>query len=155
MPIEAPKANGYFCLPSRQALVGYSAAGIKGFVSDYGFTENLGEGSTIVDVGGGIGGMLLPILKYNPTLKGVLTDLPHVVPEMEKNFKAAFPSAIAEGRVTFEAGDYYEPQPESRRKKEGIHFALRWIIHDLPDHKAIGEWSRGQGHHCARHRTVR
>ncbi|MCP4688063.1 MAG: methyltransferase, partial [Desulfobacterales bacterium] len=42
----------------------------------------------LVDVGGGVGGLLISILKANPAMKGVLLDQAHVVEEAKRNIEA-------------------------------------------------------------------
>src|SRR5262249_13422422 len=62
---------------------------------------------TVVDVGGGSGTLLGGILAANPGLRGVLFERPQVVPDAERNLKAA---GVAE-RCEFVRGDFLEAVP--------------------------------------------
>jgi hypothetical protein len=65
------------------------------------------QSSTLVDVGGGSGGLLMAVLRANPALRGVLFDVPHVVEEAQKRIAAA---GLAE-RCVVEAGDFFRRSP--------------------------------------------
>jgi hypothetical protein len=59
--------------------------------------------STVVDVGGGYGGLLTALLATHPSIeKGILFDQPHVIDEA----RAAFGTA-PNGRIEFESGDFF------------------------------------------------
>lgn len=81
----------------------------------------------IVDVGGGEGGLLLPLLKAFPNLSGVIQDRPETVPLAKKNFEANLPEAIKDNRIEFEVHDFFKPQV---RKGEGHLFLMRFIIRE-------------------------
>lgn len=63
---------------------------------------------SIVDVGGGNGGLLTAILSANPRMNGILAELPHVVESARKNLEAAGLS----GRCSCVAIDMFEGVPE-------------------------------------------
>src|SRR5262249_18701779 len=44
---------------------------------------------TIVDIGGGNGSQLIALLKANPTMRGIVFDLPHVIERAKPNVAAA------------------------------------------------------------------
>ena len=62
---------------------------------------------TVVDVGGGLGGLLVAVLREHPGVRGVLLDLPRVV--------AAAPAVLAEhpeaDRIEVVAGDMFHDLP--------------------------------------------
>jgi hypothetical protein len=58
-----------------QAMRAMSAAQIRAVLEAFDFAQ----AGTVVDVGGGTGELLAAILAANPSLRGVLFDLPHVV----------------------------------------------------------------------------
>jgi hypothetical protein len=62
---------------------------------------------TVVDVGGGLGGLLVAVLREHPGVRGVLFDLPRVV--------AAAPAALAQhpegDRIEVVAGDLFRDLP--------------------------------------------
>ncbi|KAL6704829.1 hypothetical protein ACN47E_007633 [Coniothyrium glycines] len=90
------------------------------------------NGAKIVDVGGGVGGGTLPIVKAFPSLRLVVQDIPDSQPGFEKLWNDEYPSAIADGRVIFAGHDFFESQPEDA----DIYF-MRHVIHDWPDAEAL------------------
>ena len=92
-------------------------------IATYDFT---GAG-TVVDVGGGQGGLLAAILAANPQACGVLLDLPHVAAMARQSVKAAGLSA----RCRIEAGDFFSEVPAL-----GDIYLLRKVLHDWDDESA-------------------
>ena len=84
--------------------------------------------STLVDVGGGTGNLLTTILKANPSLQGVLFDVPHVVAEAERQIAAA---GLA-GRCRVAAGDFFQSVPDG-----GDAYLLSHIIHDWDEETCV------------------
>lgn len=82
----------------------------------------------MIDVGGGLGGMISAILEKNPHLEGVLFDSPQVI-EKSKEFLAA--RNLSERCQTI-GGDFFESVPAG-----GDVYTMRWIIHDWEDSKSL------------------
>lgn len=82
----------------------------------------------LVDVGGGLGGMISAILTANPQLKGVVFDAPSVV-EKSKDFLAE--RGLSDRCETI-GGDFFESVPSG-----GDIYAMRWILHDWEDEKSL------------------
>jgi hypothetical protein len=80
----------------------------------------------IVDVGGGHGGLLIEILNANPSVTGILFDLPHVVSSIDKL------EAELGGRCEISSGDFFEEVPA-----DGDAYILKQIIHDWDDELSI------------------
>lgn len=118
-----PYANAF-----ADALKGIGSIGVLGILADYPW-KSIRPGGVIVDVGGGPGHMLLPIIKNNPTLKGVLQDREEIVPAAKENFDKNLPGADVE----FDAVDFFEAQP----RKQADIYMLRWILHDWSDERAV------------------
>jgi ubiquinone/menaquinone biosynthesis C-methylase UbiE len=97
---EHPEDASHF----NAAMIGYHGEEPAAIVEAYNFS---GSG-TLVDVGGGSGNLLGTILAANPSLRGVLFERPQVVPEAERNLKAAG----VDDRCEFVAGDFLEAVPE-------------------------------------------
>jgi hypothetical protein len=80
-------------------------------------------GSCVVDVGGGQGGLLAAVLATDPTLRGVLFDLPDVV---------AAPRALADAgmldRCRTVGGDFFQSVPPG-----GDVYVLKRVLHDWDD----------------------
>lgn len=87
-------------------------------------TYDFSESQKIVDVGGGLGGMISAILKTNPHLTGVLFDAPSVV---EKAREFLTNAGVSE-RCETVSGDFFESVPTG-----GDTYSMRWIIHDWDD----------------------
>ncbi len=84
--------------------------------------------STLVDVGGGAGGMLLAILQRYPRLQGVLFDREHVVARARQHIEAAG----LQGRCRTTAGNFFASVPPG-----GDAYIMRHIIHDWNDEQAL------------------
>ena len=83
--------------------------------------------ATVVDVGGGQGGLLAAILRANSQAAGVLLDLPHVMKAARQQFEQA---GVAK-RVRLETGDFFKSVPGN-----GDVYLLRKVLHDWDDEKA-------------------
>ena len=81
---------------------------------------------SIVDVGGGFGALLAAVLPQNPSARGVLFDLPHVIAQAKSRFD---PGLAA--RVEFVAGDFFKAVP-------GGHdiYLMKYILHDWNDERS-------------------
>ncbi|MFJ8477589.1 methyltransferase [Kitasatospora sp. NPDC094011] len=77
---------------------------------------------TVLDIGGGHGGLLLEVLRRNPALTGVLYDRPHVL----AGHRLGTAEEIA-GRWSLAEGDFFEAVPP------GDVLLLKRITHDWDD----------------------
>ncbi|MBV9162098.1 MAG: hypothetical protein JO309_16490 [Pseudonocardiales bacterium] len=84
--------------------------------------------STIVDVGGGRGGLLVAILSANPHLRGVLFDVPTVVAGADEELSG---TEIID-RCEVVSGDFFDSVPEG-----GDAYLLSNVIHDWDDDHAV------------------
>ena len=80
----------------------------------------------IVDVGGGRGDLITSIIRANPTLKGILFDLPQGTNEAPSHLKA---KGVAD-RCQIKEGSFFNSVPEG-----GDVYVLSRILHDWPDDK--------------------
>ena len=101
-----------------------TAATNEAILSLYDFSDF----ETVVDVGGGHGGLITSILKRNPKVKGVLFDAPEVIEGARPKLEAA---GLAE-RCETVAGDFFKSVPAG-----GDAYVMKWIIHDWDDEKSI------------------
>ena len=83
--------------------------------------------TTVVDVGGGTGGLLAQILRTRPALRGTLVDLPRPVAGSAEIFQAA---GVAD-RVTIAAQSFFDPLPAGADL-----YLLMKILNDWPDREA-------------------
>ena len=81
-----------------------------------------------VDVGGGDGSLLITLLQANPTMKGVLFDLPHVT----ERAKQRIADAGLTGCCEVMAGDALTSVPSG-----GDAYILSRVIHDWDDDHAV------------------
>ena len=77
------------------------------------------EGKTVVDVAGGQGVLLAAILERNPTARGILFNLPHVIEAIRSEHI---------GRLELLCGDFFESIPAG-----GNIYVLKNILHDWED----------------------
>ncbi|MFC6488639.1 methyltransferase [Nitratireductor sp. GCM10026969] len=82
------------------------------------------EGATVVDIAGGLGGLLLRVLRENPSVHGKLFDRPHV---LERN---RLGELGADDRWELVAGDFFKACPS------GDVYTLKYIMHDWSDEDA-------------------
>ena len=84
--------------------------------------------NTIVDIGGGHGGLITSILKRNPQMRGILFDSPQVI----EGAQPAIQSSGVGDRCQLVGGDFFQFVPEG-----GDAMILKWIIHDWNDEQSI------------------
>ena len=84
--------------------------------------------TTVIDLGGGRGGLMAAILTKHPDVKGVLTDLPAVVAEA-KAFIAA--QGLGE-RCQVRANDLFTSVPQG-----GDIYVMKSVLHGLNDDQAV------------------
>ncbi|XP_059452599.1 desmethylxanthohumol 6'-O-methyltransferase-like [Corylus avellana] len=84
------------------------------------YKDGFGCVGSLVDVGGGTGGMIAEIVKAHPHIKGINFDLPHVV--------ATAP--VRQG-VSHVGGDMFEAIPNA----DAIF--MKWVLHDWSDDHCI------------------
>ena len=74
--------------------------------------KDLGHGTSVCDVGSGIGNMTLQLAKAYPTLKLKLQDLPECILQAKNEFwPKKYPEAIEEERIQFEPIDFLSESP--------------------------------------------
>lgn len=81
----------------------------------------------VVDVGGGNGSLLVSLLKANPSLQGVLFDLPQVTSRATKLLE----KAAVKDRCEVIGGDFFKQVPGG-----GDVYIFKLILHDWDDEKA-------------------
>jgi hypothetical protein len=105
-----------------QAMASFSSTVAAAIVAAYDFSSS----RTVVDVGGGDGGLLAAILKANPNARGVLADLPHVAEGARRRFDV---EGLAD-RCDVAGGDFFGQVPA------GDTYVLKFIIHDWDDERS-------------------
>ncbi|HUF53881.1 MAG TPA: methyltransferase [Dehalococcoidia bacterium] len=105
-----------------QAMTSLSLLTSRQVVAAYDFSAC----STIIDVGGGRGGLLAAILSTNLGVRGILFDQPHVVSD------ELLSSAGVIDRCEIACGSFFESIPQG-----GAAYILKAIIHDWKDAESI------------------
>ena len=83
---------------------------------------------TLADVGGGQGALISGILAANPTLRGILFDIPPVI----ESARGRIVEAGLAGRCELVAGDFFASVPAG-----GDAYVLKWVIHDWDDEHSV------------------
>ncbi|MGI8550738.1 MAG: methyltransferase [Dehalococcoidia bacterium] len=83
---------------------------------------------TVADIGGSEGPLLAAILKANPSVRGILFDLPHVVAGADSVLAGA---GVAD-RCMVVGGDFFTAVPTGADA-----YILKYIIHDWDDERAV------------------
>jgi len=89
-----------------------------------------------VDVGGAEGALLTALIRANPSLRGVVFDLPHVVARARATVEAL---GLAD-RIEVVAGDFFQSLPPADL------YLLKQILHDWSDQQCrtiLGHCARG------------
>lgn len=107
-----------------ETMIGFHGAEPPAVAAAYDFA---GVGK-LVDVGGGMGGLLTTILLANPGLSGLLYDLPHVVAEARPQIEAKGLS----GRCEVLGGDFFESVPAG-----GDAYLLSHVVYDWEDERCL------------------
>jgi ubiquinone/menaquinone biosynthesis C-methylase UbiE len=82
--------------------------------------------STLMDVGGGLGELMIAVLKRHPSMRGIVFDLPHCAEGARKNL---VDSGVAE-RAEFIAGSFFDSVPA-----DADAIMMKSIIHDWNDER--------------------
>jgi hypothetical protein len=115
-----PEASSIF----NRAMTSLSGLSTKAVTEGYDFTGI----NTLVDIAGGHGRLLAEILAANPSMRGVLFDLPQVIEGARENVAGA---NLAD-RVEFATGDFFVSVPAG-----GDAYIMKHIIHDWDDDRAV------------------
>ncbi len=107
-----------------ETMMGFHGAEPAAITAAYDFSGL----STLIDVGGATGHLLTTILTGNPTLRGILYDLPHVV----RDAPALIQARGLSDRVTIEAGSFFDRVPGG-----GNAYLLSHIIHDWTESQCL------------------
>ncbi|KAF9457595.1 O-methyltransferase [Collybia nuda] len=94
--------------------------------------NSLPKGSTVVDVGGGIGSSCEILYRAHPELRYVVQDLPATVEDGRKHWALENAKALASGHITFQGHDFFTPQPPNNASV----FLIKSVIHNWSDQNA-------------------
>jgi gliotoxin/aspirochlorine biosynthesis O-methyltransferase len=115
-----------------RTLGGGAVAMAPGIVKDYPWSE-VADG-TIMDIGGGGGGLIASLLREYPTLHGGIYDRADVIDHVHKFFQPDGLYADVGSRVADEhliAGDFFKTIPTFPV------YTMKWCLHDWKDEEAL------------------
>lgn len=96
--------------------------------------RDLPHGATVVDVGGGVGGFSMQLLRVYPHLNCVVEDRAEVVRQGEQEvWPQQAPDLLQSGKVKFLAHDFFKPNPI---EGADVYF-LRGVLHDWSDEYCV------------------
>lgn len=97
------------------------------------WTAALPATATVVDVGASRGHFVRDLATSNPRFRVVVQDLPKVVEGLAKEFGDGGAEGKGKGRVTYQAHDFFDPQPVVGAD---VYF-LRHVMHNHPDEECV------------------
>jgi SAM-dependent methyltransferase len=106
------------------AMSGMTAQANEALHAAYDFTGI----NTLIDIGGGHGGLITSILRRNPEMRGILFDSPQVI----DGARAVIDASEVAGRCDLLGGNFFESVPAGA---DG--HILKWIIHDWDDDQSV------------------
>ncbi|KXN84698.1 Sterigmatocystin 8-O-methyltransferase [Leucoagaricus sp. SymC.cos] len=112
-----------------KAMVGWGDVTGKGMLHKVYPWENCDPGTTVCDLGGGNGHIMLDLVNAFPNIEPIIQDLPPVVEQAKELWKEVNPSAVQTSQVRFVALDFLEDIPVS----ECNFYYLRHVLHDWPE----------------------
>lgn len=80
--------------------------------------------NTVIDIGGGFGGLIIEVLKANPAVNGIVADMPGVVSQIGETIK----KHKLEDRMSAVECDFFEKVPAGKDI-----YILSHVLHDWPD----------------------
>ena len=118
--MQNPEADRIF----NEAMIGYTHQVANAVVGVYDFSAF----GAVADVGGGYGTLLAAILQSNPSARGILFDVPHVIDAAQGFLKT---TGVAD-RCTGIAGDFFTAVPAGADA-----YVLSQILHDWEDEQCL------------------
>ncbi|KAF5364059.1 hypothetical protein D9756_000982 [Leucocoprinus leucothites] len=117
-----------------KAMIGWNAAcDSSAIVTGYPW-DKLGQGTTVNDIGGGVGHISMQLCKRYKNLNLKLQDLPERIEQAEKDiWPKDCPEAIADGRIQFKPIDIFAEKPIAHCDI----YLLKNVIHLMSDEVAI------------------
>ena len=106
------------------AMSGMTAQANEAILSEYDF----GSIGTLMDVGGGHGGLITSILQRHANMRGILFDAPQVI----DGAKAPVDASGVGDRCQLVGGNFFESVPSGADA-----IILKWIIHDWNDEQCV------------------
>ncbi|KAK7057698.1 O-methyltransferase gedA [Favolaschia claudopus] len=113
------------------AMSGSAQTNLFALLNDYPW-DKLGK-ATVVDVGGGIGALSLPLLERYENLSVVIQDRESVIEQAQEHWKINLPAAVEDKRATFQVADFFQQNIVNGAEI----YMLRYIMDDWNDEACI------------------
>ncbi|RMZ66208.1 O-methyltransferase family 2 [Pyrenophora seminiperda CCB06] len=115
-----------------KTLSGGAIAQAPGILEDYPWDKVANK--TVIDIGGGGGGLIALLLRKFKTMQGAILEAPHVIEQARQNFhsKEGQYNDVAD-QIPLEnliAGDFFKEVPSAEV------YTIKWCLHDWDDEKA-------------------
>jgi hypothetical protein len=107
-----------------RTMADHRAGASRAVLASYDFSQ----ARTIVDVGGGPGGLIAVLLAAHPHARGVVFDQPHVVADAPAVLDAAGVTA----RASIVGGSFFDAVPAG-----GDTYMLQYVLHDWSDEQCV------------------
>jgi hypothetical protein len=108
-----------------EAMKSNSLNSLNGVLKHCDFTDS----KKVVDVGGGFGHMAVALLEKYPGLRGVVMDVPDLIPIARKSFPVSDPAVAS--RLEYVGGDMFDSVPPADV------YVMKHIIHDWDDERCL------------------
>jgi hypothetical protein len=108
-----------------EAMKSNSLNSLKGVLEHCDFSNV----NKVADIAGGFGHLVVALLQKYPTLRGVLMDVPELIPVAQKRFPVSDPNLAS--RLQYFPGDMFASVPRSEV------YVLKHIIHDWDDEHCV------------------
>ncbi|KAL0060251.1 hypothetical protein AAF712_012961 [Marasmius tenuissimus] len=116
-----------------KAMIGWTfAAGEMSVVHNFPWAT-MPRGTTLCDVGSGVGTVSLAIAKAHPHISITLQDLPEPLGQAKVLWSDELPEALDAERVQFIPVDFFQQAPVAGHNL----YYMKHILHDWPDSEAI------------------
>ncbi|KAF9465798.1 S-adenosyl-L-methionine-dependent methyltransferase [Collybia nuda] len=116
-----------------QAMIGWGAVTGKGMLPKVYPWGACQPGTTICDVGGGNGHIMLDLVSPFPQLKFVIQDTPAVLEQAKELWGKERPDFVQKSLVSFQPLDFFKETPVASCD----YYYLRHVLHDWPDAECI------------------
>ena len=114
------------------AMASQDKMGIHAVLTDFRWSQY----SKVTDVGAAYGTLLAAILQGNPSLSGVVCDLPQVVKKAEQHWHSKYAADLV-SRTSFVDCNFLQSGMLPNAVQAGEAYVLRDILHDWSDDKVL------------------
>jgi hypothetical protein len=130
--LDKPPSAGYVGLERDDAMARlfHDAMGelTRVVARDPALVDKVGRTGCVIDVGGGHGELIVPLLHARPRLRGVVFDLPHAM----RGARARLRTSGLSRRCSTQSGDFFDSIPRG-----GDVYLLKSVLHNWSDERCV------------------